>query len=137
MSPIDPAELSALLDGELTPSRADEVRAALEHDPALKAEFEQLRQFDDTCRQAASTASFQPLVTIGVQPDAWSWAVPVMLGGAILTVRFLPKMWDLAMLGPLLHIVVLAIVLWWIVRLASRDAPLLPLGPESVPGRPC
>ena len=36
MHPIDPAELSAFLDGELPAERADEVRAALARDPALR-----------------------------------------------------------------------------------------------------
>ena len=130
MSPIDPAELSALLDGELSPTRADEVRAALERDPALKAEFERLRQFDDACQQAATAAAFEPRVTLGAQPDAWSWAAPAMFAGVLLLVRFVPKMWDLTVLGPLLHVGAFVIVLSCIIRLASvnvsRSVPRTP-----------
>lgn len=121
MSPIDPAELSALIDGELTPARAGEVRAAMQRDPSLKAEFERLGRFDAACREAASTAEFRPLVTIGLHANAWSRAVLAMLGGVLLVVRFLPKVWDLALLGPVLHIAAMAIALCWVVRLVSQE----------------
>jgi anti-sigma factor RsiW len=121
MNPIDPAELSALLDGELTPQRADEVRAAIQHDPSLKTEFERLRRLDAACREAAATAEFQPQVTIAPHTNDWSWAAPAGMGVILLVVRFLPKMWDLALLGAVLHVAAMAIVLWWIVRLVSQE----------------
>jgi anti-sigma factor RsiW len=42
MNPILPEELSGLIDGALEPARAAEIHAALEHDAALKQEYERM-----------------------------------------------------------------------------------------------
>ncbi len=49
--------LSAFLDGELGTSQTDEVRAALDNDPALRARLNQFRQADRSMRQATSKAA--------------------------------------------------------------------------------
>lgn len=55
MTTVTDEMLSAFLDGELEPSRADEIRAALSNEPALRARLAQFRQSDDVMRSAAST----------------------------------------------------------------------------------
>ncbi len=69
MLPIDPAELSALLDGELSQSRADEVRAALAADATLREAYERLVALDADCQAKAAAALFQPRVQFS--PDAF------------------------------------------------------------------
>ena len=41
MKPVDPAEISALLDGELSPERTEQVRRAIAEDSQLRCVFEQ------------------------------------------------------------------------------------------------
>jgi anti-sigma factor RsiW len=62
MHPIDPAELSAFLDGELPAARADEVRAALAQDPIFRQSYEQLIALDVRWKAQASAAMFVPRV---------------------------------------------------------------------------
>ncbi len=64
MQPIDPAELSAFLDGELPLTRADEVRAALAEDPILRQSYEQLLALDTCWKAQASAAMFVPRVRL-------------------------------------------------------------------------
>ena len=54
MTTITDEMLSAYLDGELGTSQADEVRAALDNDPALRARLVKFEQADATMRDAAS-----------------------------------------------------------------------------------
>lgn len=60
MNGVDPAELSALLDGELPPDREAQVRAAMEADPALRAGYERLSRLDAAWSAAAASAAFRP-----------------------------------------------------------------------------
>jgi hypothetical protein len=62
MLPLDPAELSAFLDGELPAGRADEVRAALACDPVLRQSYEQLSALDAEWKTRAAAAMFRPQV---------------------------------------------------------------------------
>lgn len=64
MRPIDPAELSALLDGELDASRAAEVRAALAGDAALRAQYEALAQADAQLRAFAASLELNPRIRL-------------------------------------------------------------------------
>ena len=64
MSPIDPAELSALLDGELPAPHAEEVRAALAVDPALATQFERLAGLDAEWKGCAAALEFRPRVSL-------------------------------------------------------------------------
>lgn len=58
MKEFDPAELSALLDGELHPARAREVEALVAADPLLSAEFEQLQRADQQLKAFAKNSAF-------------------------------------------------------------------------------
>jgi anti-sigma factor RsiW len=46
MKKVQEEELSALIDGELSPQRAEEVRLMVQADPALRAQFAVLGKFD-------------------------------------------------------------------------------------------
>lgn len=60
MTDLDPAELSALLDGELDPARACALEAIIAADPALAAQFQQLKRADQRLRSVAEAAAFRP-----------------------------------------------------------------------------
>jgi anti-sigma factor RsiW len=93
MTRIDPSELSALLDGELTPARAAEVRQAIADDPALRREYEELARLDDDLKAHAREAVFQPRVEIpqrlrGPRPHV-AWIAPLLVIMS-LALRLLP-----------------------------------------------
>jgi anti-sigma factor RsiW len=64
MNPVDPGELSALLDGELPTWRATEVRQALQADPALASAFEDLARLDAAWQAQAARLAFTPGVSL-------------------------------------------------------------------------
>lgn len=64
MNPLEPAELSALLDGELDPRRAAEIQALIAADPAVRAEYDSLRLADARLRTLAGPARFAPWVSL-------------------------------------------------------------------------
>src|SRR4051812_25795472 len=112
MSSIDPAEVSAYLDGELPAARAEEVRAAMAEDPALRAIFDNLATLDRDWRAAALSSAFSPATTIPARAQRTRSAVAVAAALALLVVVRLapalgqPVAWHLA-----LHVGVLAAVL--------------------------
>ncbi len=123
MKPVEPAELSAYLDGELEPARAREVQQALEHEPSLRAEFETLNRLDGAWRAAAGSAAFQPRVRL----PRGAAASPTLLAGAsaiavLVALRVIPKLTDALGLGLLLHGIALSLILAWLVRLSRQDA---------------
>lgn len=67
MKPVEEAELSALLDGELDAVRARQIEARMAEDPALRRAFEALASADAAWRTAAGAAAFSPQVRL---PDA-------------------------------------------------------------------
>lgn len=70
MNPVQPEELSALLDGELDAARAAEVKARIQADPLLRREFEALRAADAGWRAAADSAAFTPAVRLTIDARA-------------------------------------------------------------------
>ena len=64
MTQVQPEELSALLDGELSPPRAREVELQLAADPDLRRELQLLRESDARWLAAAATAAFQPTLRL-------------------------------------------------------------------------
>ena len=64
MTPIDPAELSGYLDGELSPERTETVRRALAEDPALAEQFSALESLDRDWTSAGMAAAFSPQVSL-------------------------------------------------------------------------
>ncbi len=122
MTPIDPMELSALIDGELSSSRAREVTAAIEQNPELRAEFDRLRLFHESCVRAAAAAAFTPrAINVSADRSNRTALLPLLAGVALLAVRFLPKAFDLGIAGPLLHAAALAGVLLLVIKLVDRQ----------------
>lgn len=122
MSLIAPAELSALLDGELDPERASMVRQAIASDPVLRAEFEMLKRLDRTVAEAAAAAAFEARVVIPEKvPQSHllrsvAAFVPVLC--ALPVVYLLPKLLYLALSTSIfLHIIPFALIMAWAFRL--------------------
>lgn len=124
MNPIDPAELSAYLDGELSPARAREVEAAMTSSPALRAEFDALLEADEKWRAAGRSASFRP--DIRLRGASLPKVSPYRAGGAVallLAARILPKLggawaWEL-----LVNAIALAVIMVWVIRMTRAGAP--------------
>ncbi len=123
MNTIDPVELSAYLDGELTPERAREVEAALRTSPALRTELDALAEADETWRAAARSAAFRPDVKLR---DAVASKVSVYrIGGAVtflLAVRIVPKLAGTFDLELIANGIALALVVIWVIRMAGAGA---------------
>lgn len=141
MKPIDPAEFSAYLDGELDPQRARELEEAMQRDSALRAEFERLGALDAGWRSAADTARFaprlQPPPAVLSAPGWFStglgraWVAPAFV--LILVVRFLPKMLASFPAGMALQAAVLGVILFVVARwLSAEDAREAPATSSSV-----
>jgi anti-sigma factor RsiW len=114
MLPIDPAELSAFLDGELSAARADEVRAALAQDPLLRRSYEQLVALDADWKAQASAAMFRPRVRIAANrvPGRLLTAAAVLgLLGLRIALKAQPPL-----VGIALETLLLALVVGWGLR---------------------
>lgn len=122
MNPIEPAELSAYLDGELNPARAREVESALATSPALQAELDALTKADKTWRMAARLAAFRSTIQL---PRTSSRKVPLYrTAGAVvllLAVRFLPKLAGALDWGLIANGVALAIAMVWVIRMTRAE----------------
>ncbi len=88
MTPIDPAELSAYLDGELSATRADEVRAALALDPELRRSYELLVKCDADWSARAQAAKFSPRVRFARAP----WSRSLLMAAAVVLGLFVLRM---------------------------------------------
>lgn len=114
--PIDPALLSALLDGELTPGQARLVRKALETDEALRRDYERLAALHDDLRAAGQGATFSPQVVIpratSVLPGRLALVLAVLLG-----VRLLAKVSPVALGIPLACLILILALAWTCGRL--------------------
>jgi anti-sigma factor RsiW len=124
--PIEEHEISALIDGQLAPQRAAEVRAAIRQDPVLGTEYERLQAADLRWASAARTADFKPRVSLdrpSPSPDrATAWLVAA-LGCTAVAARLLPKVLPVDLpvavgIHTLALIAVLAAVAW-----LSRTTP--------------
>jgi len=80
MSDLDPAELSAFLDGELNAARAAQVAAIIAADERVRAEYEMLEQADARWRSMALSAAFRPQVRwpIPKEPPLPVWAAALL-----------------------------------------------------------
>jgi len=124
MNDWDPAELSALLDGELDSARTEKVEALIAADPGVRAEFERLAQADRRLRTIAEAALFRPEVR-------WPEAAPVprpAQAGFVLGFAFILLAWAVGKLAPTMtaSIVVngasLVLLLAWLAPFALREA---------------
>jgi anti-sigma factor RsiW len=122
MTPLDPAELSAFLDGELPPARARQIEALLAEDSALRAEFEALRQADADWRQAGAAAMFvspvrPPSADRGPAISPWSGTV----AAALLLARIGGKFIDPLAPSLLLNLAALVLVGWAVAALSRSE----------------
>lgn len=122
MKPIELAELSAFLDGELDSVRTSEVEAALASDSALREEFNTLASVDAEWRSVARTAVFAPNVQLSRNAVfAGPWLLTVAVVVVLAAVRFVPKFIDVPEFGFLLHGLTLALVVAWVTRIAQSN----------------
>ena len=127
MTPLDPAELSAFLDGELPPARAREIEALLAEDAGLRAEYEALRQTDADWRQAGAAAMFVsqvrlPLAARGPAISLW----PGAIAAALLLARIAAKFIEPVAPSLLLNFAGLALVGWAVAALARSETATAP-----------
>ncbi|HQR05658.1 MAG TPA: zf-HC2 domain-containing protein [Gemmatales bacterium] len=112
MLPIDPAELSAYLDGELTPQRLEEVRDALARDQVLRQTFDQLASNDSAWKAQAKTVMFQPRVQFARRTsfDWYGKAAIIVLGLLLLrlALKTFPPLYAVGF-----EIILLAAVIGW------------------------
>jgi anti-sigma factor RsiW len=120
MTPVQPEELSALLDGELSAERAAEIERQMVSDPALRAEFELLSDLDAQWRTAARTAVFTPgLVRPTPQRGTWMAAAGIVAG--LVALRIVVRVIDVESLAYAMQAVVLAVLLAGLVRMVRAD----------------
>ena len=131
MKPVQPEELSAFLDGELSLERSREVEMQIASDPTLRAEFEDLAGSDALWRTAAATASFEPAVRLPAGVNRLTWFVGFSaLMGALIVLRLMPKLIEAPTFGFSLHAIALALLLTgivWFAQADRRDAIMSPV----------
>ena len=121
IDPIQPYELSALLDGELPAQRAAEVREALRIDPVLQAEFAQLTVLDRRWLELAAQASFSPNITLATKARPWPhWSVVTVFVAGLVGVRFLTKLDFNLAFQFVVHVLVLSVIAVGIILLNRR-----------------
>jgi anti-sigma factor RsiW len=118
MNAIDPAELSAYLDGEVSVARAAEIRRALATDATLRAQFDRLKSLDGEWTAVADSAVAKPVERVVSLRMDLRFVVALVL---LLALRFLPKLGDLVVAAVVLHALVLIILLAVIVRVVRMD----------------
>ena len=123
MKPVDPAEISALLDGELPPERAEQVRRALAEDGELRCVFENLSVVHGDLTACGVAARFRPRISV---PSSTRFPAVGVLGFtvAMLVLRVTAKLVPLGV-GAVFQAAALALILWWVssclVRLAHEE----------------
>ncbi|MHB8902114.1 MAG: anti-sigma factor family protein [Thermoguttaceae bacterium] len=114
MRPVRPEEVSALLDGELPPERANEVRLAIANDDHLRQVYQELAETDGRLASLAAACRFEPRISLPpvLEPPVLGlpiWAVAT----GLLIVRIVAK---LAPAGPglILQAAVIALLAGWL-----------------------
>jgi anti-sigma factor RsiW len=128
MRQVRDEELSALLDGELDPRRAEEVRALIQADPALRAEFDALAQLDSRLSAAAAETAFTPEVSFPESETsgspAWQWGAGLAVVVALIIIRLLPKVVELPLFGIGLQLAACAAIAIVVLAMARESEPL-------------
>lgn len=123
MNPIEPTELSAYLDGELSSARMLEIESALERDAELRAEFEALKSAHISWQAAARSAMFTPQITLSRgTPFLQSRPAVACALVILLVLRFVPKFTDIVVFAVFLHAIALLAILPWVVQMVRQDA---------------
>lgn len=112
MKPVEPAEVSALLDGELSPERAAQVRQAISEDSKLRSVYEELSAVHRDLTVCAAAAQFQPRISLA---QSTSHPAVGVLGFALglLVFRVIVKLLPMG-IGAALQVTALALILWWV-----------------------
>jgi anti-sigma factor RsiW len=120
MKPVDPAEISALLDGELSAERSEQVRRSIAESSELRQVFEELTAVHRDVTADAVAARFRPRLSL---PGGTTFPALGVLGFAIamLVVRVAAKLVPVTV-GGVLHAAALAAVLWWVCSCLLRVA---------------
>ena len=112
MKPVDPAEISALLDGELSPERNEQVHRALAENSELRCVFENLSAVHRELTACGVSARFRPRISL-----ASSTKYPAVgvtgFAVAMLVLRVTAKFVPLGV-GVVFQATALAVVLWWV-----------------------
>lgn len=128
MTPLEPGELSAYLDGELSLARMGEIEAMLATDAALASELQRLARSDAAWRAAASSAAFQPAPAAQPQVRSKGFApgiVAVAMLFAVVTIAV--KILGLLSLLLALNITAAILVLIGAAKLASDQMTHSPI----------
>jgi anti-sigma factor RsiW len=118
MKPVDPAEVSALLDGELSPNRAKEVRCAIAEDSELRRVHEELSAIHRDLMTCAVAARFQPRISF-VKSTSFPAVGILILGLAMLILRLTVKLLPLGV-GVAFQATALVLVLLWVFSCLPR-----------------
>ena len=122
--PIDAEKLSGLLDGELTPGEAEQLRRAMAGDEELARQFAQLQSLDGEMKALGQSAAFQPHVRIPMNasgaPLPLFWVIV-----AVMILRIASKALPLPM-SCVLGAAALALLLSWglsrLIEATEREA---------------
>lgn len=137
MTPVQPEELSALLDGELSVDRARDVERQIAVEPELRREYQRLRQDDARWRRAAQTAAFPPALRLpheGRRPGRFAGTVALVL--LLAAVRVEGKVTDVFLLSFGMHavaLVCLVVGVVWLARDGDLDGSIAPTSGDRAP----
>ena len=127
MTPLDPAELSAYVDGELPAERMREIERIVGSDPALRAELESLTKLHAELQAAGRTAGFRPAVNLraidGINESRRTISSGVIAFVALLVVaQLVLRLFDALAVAFALECIALLVVLTGVGFLATRTA---------------
>ncbi len=112
MKPVGPEEISALLDGELAPDRAEEVRRAIAEDQQLREVYQQLADMNSDLISFAAACQFNPHLSLPSRPRTLDFSIWSIAFG-LLAVRILAKTLTFGP-GIGVQLVALALVVGWL-----------------------
>jgi anti-sigma factor RsiW len=84
MKPIDDEKLSGLLDGELPPGEAEQLRRAIAGDEELGRQFALLQSLDGELKAVGESAAVQPRVRIPMKASDAPLSLPWMILAAMI-----------------------------------------------------
>ncbi len=113
MTPISPEEISALLDGELAPERAGEVRRAIAGDERLRQIYQRMSHAHRDLSSFAAACQFEPRIALPPLSPLSGTAIYAVAFG-LLAVRILAKVLPMVP-GIWLQGLAIALVAAWIV----------------------
>jgi anti-sigma factor RsiW len=124
MRKLHPAELSALLDGELDPVRAGEVEALIVADAKVRGDYEHLKRADRMLKAVVQSGAFRQEVrwtrAFPVQKAAQIW--PALGGGVILLAWVGAKLAPTMFTALAINAASLALLIAWLAPFALREA---------------